>query len=337
MLPAQVVQAALGIEELTYFVNSFPTFTQQIINGMNAVFAGVCDTVLAYHTVAVSPANSRAAVEDPFRTRSMGGGPGRPPSAWPDSLAFVPSYAACANRYSYEHDLRREHLGYVAINSRTNAMRNEHAVLREPDDDGRLPLGADGATAAVSACSTWTTRSTARTRSSSPPPSAPRTCPNKPVLIHSAVLGQTNNTVEENLPDLEHTADKPIVEALWARSELTLDDIDLFQPYDGFSFICLKWFESVGYCGVGEGGRLHRGQLGQGAEPDPDRGPRTRQHARRQPLRRRQPRAAVTSVKPSCNCRATQETTSTPTCKTALLGVGGFFPYTGGLILRTES
>ena len=288
MLPAQVVQAALGIEELTYFVNSFPTFTQQIINGMNAVFAGVCDTVLAYHTVAVSPGNSRSAAEDPFRTRGMGGGPMRPPSAWPDSLVFAPSYAAYAPRYAHQYDLRREHLGYVAINSRTNAMRNEHAVIREPmtmDDylSARMvrePLlsvfdmdyPVDGADAFV-----ITTAERAKD------------LPHRPVLIHSAVLGQTNHTVEENLPDLEHTAQKTIVEALWRASRATLDDVDLFQPYDGFSIISLKWFESVGYCGVGEGGAFIEDNCGQGAEPDPDRRPRPGEHARRQPLRRRNP------------------------------------------------
>jgi acetyl-CoA acetyltransferase len=335
MLPAQVVQAALGIEEITYFVNCFPTFTQQIVNAMAAVFAGVCDTVLAYHTVAVSPGNSRAAAEDPFRTRSMGGGPGRPPSAWPDSLAFAPSYAAWANRYSYEYDLRREHLGYIAINSRTNAMRNEHAILREPmamDDylSARMvrpPLfgvfdmdyPVDGADAFV-----ITTAERAKD------------LPNKPVLIHSAVLGQTNHTVEENLPDLEHTAHKPITEALWARSELTLDDVDLFQPYDGFSFISLKWFESVGYCGVGEGGAFiednwdkeqnriliggrvpantHGGSLSDG-------GTQGSGHIRE----------AVLQLQGNAGNH------QHPDVRTALLGVGGFFPYTGGLILRTDS
>ena len=288
MLPAQVVQAALGISELTYFVNSFPTFAQQIVNAMNAVFSGVCDTVLCYHNVAVSPYNSRSAAADPFRTRNVPRGGQRPPSPWPDSLAFAPSYAAWANRYFHDHDLGREYLGYIAINSRTNGLRNEHASLRTPitmEDYLAAPMvrgplfgvldmdyPVDGADALV-----VTTAERAKD------------LPNKPVLIHAAVLGQTNHTVEENLPDLEHSAHQVTMDALWQRSELTLPDIDLFQPYDGFSFICLKWFESVGYCGVGEAGGVHHGQLGHGREPDPDRWARPRQHARRKPLRRRHP------------------------------------------------
>jgi acetyl-CoA acetyltransferase len=335
MLPAQVVQAALGITELTYFVNSFPTVTQQIVNAMNAVFSGVCDTVLAYHTVAVGPGNSRAAAADPFRTRSMGGGGIRPPSPWPDSLAFAPSYAAWANRYFHDHDARREYLGYVAINSRTNAMRNEHAPLRDPMtmDDYllarmvRRPLfgvfdmdyPVDGADAFV-----VTTAERAED------------LPNKPVLIHAATLGQTNNTVEENLPDLEHQAQQVIMNALWRRSELSLADIDLFQPYDGFTFISLKWYESAGYCAVGEagafiednwdkdenrimiGGRVptntHGGSLSDGATQGSG-------HIRE----------AVLQLQGNAGHH------QHPGVKAALLGIGGFFPYNGGLILRTES
>ena len=334
MLPAQVVQAALGISELTYFVNSFPTFAQQIVNAMNAVFSGVCDTVLCYHNVAVSPYNSRSAAADPFRTRNVPRGGQRPPSPWPDSLAFAPSYAAWANRYFHDHDLGREYLGYIAINSRTNGLRNEHASLRTPitmEDYLAAPMvrgplfgvldmdyPVDGADALV-----VTTAERAKD------------LPNKPVLIHAAVLGQTNHTVEENLPDLEHSAHQVTMDALWQRSELTLPDIDLFQPYDGFSFICLKWFESVGYCGVGEagafitdnwdtdenriliGGRVpantHGGSLSDGATQGSG-------HIRE---------AALQLQGKAGNHQH-------PGVKSVLLGVGGFFPYTGGLILRAD-
>ena len=334
MLGVQHVQAALGLEKLTYFLNCFPTFSQQVVNAMNAVFSGVCETVLCYHNFAVSPGNSKAAAADPFRLRAMAGGLTRPPSPWPDSLAFPPSYAAWANRYFHEHNAKREWLGLIAINSRTNAMKNEHAIMRAPltmEDyfAARMVRGplfgmldmdypVDGADAFV-----ITTAERAKD------------LPNKPVLIHAAVLGQTNCTVEEILPDLEHSAHTAVMDALWDRSELTLADIDLFQPYDGFSFICLKWFESVGYCGVGEagpflednwdkeenriliGGRVpantHGGSLSDG-------GTQGSGHFRE----------AVLQLQGNAGNH------QHPGLNTALLGVGGFFPYSGGLILRTE-
>lgn len=334
MLHAQHIQAALGIEKLTYFVNSYPTFSQQIVNATNAVFAGVCDAVLCYHTFAVSPGNSRAAASDPFRLRNAaGGGQQRPPSPWPDSLAFAPSYASWANRYFHEYGAKREYLGMIAINSRSNATRNEHAILREPitmEDYfaarmvrpplfGMLDMDypVDGADAFV-----VTTAERAKD------------LPNKPVLVHAAVLGQTT-TVEENLKDLEHSAHQVVMDALWERSELTLQDIDLFQPYDGFSFICLKWFENVGYCKPGEagpfleenwdkeenriliGGRVpantHGGSLSDG-------GTQGSGHIRE----------AVLQLQGSAGNH------QHPGVKSVLLGVGGFFPWSGGLILRTE-
>jgi acetyl-CoA acetyltransferase len=45
-----------------------------------------------------------------------------------------------------------------------------------------------------------------------------------------------------------------VCERLWAKSELTLADVDVFYPYEGFSNIALAWMENLGYCGRGEGG-----------------------------------------------------------------------------------
>jgi acetyl-CoA acetyltransferase len=41
---------------------------------------------------------------------------------------------------------------------------------------------------------------------------------------------------------------------LWSRTELTKDDVDVAQLYDGFSILALLWLESLGFCGRGEAG-----------------------------------------------------------------------------------
>ena len=46
--------------------------------------------------------------------------------------------------------------------------------------------------------------------------------------------------------------------------DLTLADVDLAYPYEGFSNIALTWFENVGWCGRGEGGAFAAGPLGRG-------------------------------------------------------------------------
>jgi acetyl-CoA acetyltransferase len=74
----------------------------------------------------------------------------------------------------------------------------------------------------------------------------------KPVIVHNAVLGQTQFSYEEQLPDLESTGQQVAARELWRRSDLALGDIDLFYPYDGFTVIATRWFEVMGYCDRGE-------------------------------------------------------------------------------------
>jgi acetyl-CoA acetyltransferase len=158
--------------------------------------------------------------------------------------------------------------------------------------------------------------------------------PNTPVIIHAAVLGQTDHAVEENLPDLESTGQNVVRDNLWSRSELSLDDVDVFFPYDGFTIIALKWIESVGYCGPGEagaflednwntetnrieiGGRVlvntHGGSLSEGASQGAG-------HVRE----------AVLQLRSQAGARQIANAT------TALVAGGGFFFNAGALLLRT--
>jgi acetyl-CoA acetyltransferase len=45
-----------------------------------------------------------------------------------------------------------------------------------------------------------------------------------------------------------------VIDALRARSDFWIDDVDVFLPYDGFSIITLNWIENAGWCGPGEAG-----------------------------------------------------------------------------------
>src|SRR5262249_30981182 len=130
----ETVQGALGLPEVSFYLwTSLPPFHQQLIAGMNAVFSGLCDTVLVYHLAFRRAGMSRSAAGDPFRSGRGGGGAGmKPLNTWPDSIGGVPCYASWANRYMHDYDAKREYLGYVAINGRSNASLNEHAVQRTP-------------------------------------------------------------------------------------------------------------------------------------------------------------------------------------------------------------
>lgn len=47
------------------------------------------------------------------------------------------------------------------------------------------------------------------------------------------------------------TASRPWSTRSKAKSDLWLDDVDIFFPYDGFTIITVAWFENVGYCPAG--------------------------------------------------------------------------------------
>jgi acetyl-CoA acetyltransferase len=259
MVSAQYVQAALGIPEVTWFANPPAVIGNQIVAATAAVASGMCETALVYHHAYRLPWASRSAALDPFRRRAtVGVADAR--STWgtghndpgPDSMFGAVAYAAWAMRYLHDHGYGRESLGYVALNSRTNAANNPNAVYREPltMDDYlasrmvREPLCVYDMDVPVDGADAFVVTTAERARD----------LPRPPVLIHAATLGHTDYGSEEQLRDLDHAGQVVVARKLWAKSDLRLPDMDLLYPYDGFSIITLNWFENIGCCARGEGG-----------------------------------------------------------------------------------
>lgn len=250
----QHVQAALGLPHLTYWTGAGIPFVAAVANAMNAIAAGAADVVLAYHSVYRNPMFSRAAARDPFRaaTFGIGGMAGMPADGFgPDSITGAVGYTAWASRYLHEHKASRETFGLVAINDRSNAAGNPAAVLRDPitmDDylaarmirwplcllDMDVPV--DGADAVV-----ITTAERARDLAL------------PPVLVHACTQGMIARNEEDQTPSLRDHGQHVVVRSLRAKSDLWLDDVDVYFPYDGFSFITVSWIENTGWCEPGEG------------------------------------------------------------------------------------
>ena len=143
----------------------------------------------------------------------------------------------------------RKSLGYVAVNDRTNAMANPGAAMRDPlvMEDYlsarmiRSPLCLYDMDVAVDGADAFIITTAERARDLRLPP----------VLVNAVVLGMTDKNEEDQAPSLRHHGQQVTVEALRAKSDFWIDDIDVFFPYDGFSIITLNWLENVGYCGTG--------------------------------------------------------------------------------------
>ena len=244
------LQAMLGIPEVTWFANPAIPFVNHLAAAVSAVASGLCETVLAYHAAYRLPWNTGAAWKDPFR-RPSGSGP-LPLNRAPDSLAGSVGYTAWASRYLHEFRTPREHLGYVAVNDRSNAAANPAAVAREPmsmEDylAGRMirwPLCIYDMDVAVDGADAFVITTAERARD----------LPHAPVLVDAIALGMTDRNDEDQALDLDHHGQQVTVRALKAKSDFWIEDCDVYFPYDGFTIITLNWIENAGWCGRGEAG-----------------------------------------------------------------------------------
>jgi acetyl-CoA acetyltransferase len=253
------MQLALGLPAVRWSVNHRIPFGFQLQESMNAVFSGACDAALVYHSRMRGPRDPAA---DPLWARAAGIGSGgdvpwkttvnfRGGTPEPGTMQGGIGYASWAGRYLHEFGVTREDVfGPIAVNNRTNAGMNDEAVLREPmtiDDytNARLvrePYGMFDLDMPVTGADAFVVTTAERARD----------LPQRPVLIHAATSGRTAECREDQVADLHHTGQEVVVDALWAKSDLTLADVDVFLPYDGFTIINALWIESVGYCQRGE-------------------------------------------------------------------------------------
>ena len=242
----------LGLPAVTHHSNQPMPLVFGVVDAMNAVFSGSADAVLVFHALYRAPAISRSAAADPFRRGlGFGGSPAPAPRRHDPEKLGAEGYASWASRYFHEYGATREVLGRIAINERTNALDNPLAAMRDPitmDDylaarmvrdplclfDMDVPV--DGADAFVL---------TRADRS--------RDLPHAPVLIHAATNGITAHNTEDTTDSLMHHGQHVVLEALRAKSDIWIPDIDVYYPYDGFTIITLQWIENTGWCQPGEG------------------------------------------------------------------------------------
>ncbi len=180
------------------------------------------------------------------------------PLAWllpVGALSPVCQIAPYAARYMHEFGVTREQLAWIPVTQRAHVALNPDAVYREPltvDDylasrmistpiclfDCDVPV--DGATAIVV--------------------SAAGTAPDlrAPVRIEAmagVVDGRPSWEQWEDMGRVGHAT----ASAMWNRTDLQPDDVDVAQLYDGFTIEVVWWLEALGFCGTGEAGAFVEG------------------------------------------------------------------------------
>ena len=123
---------------MTHWTRPAPVVMFAIVDAVNAIFSGSADTVLVVSSMLRLPWASRSAANDPFRRRTaVAACP-----ASPRTSAMATAYAAWASRYLHEYGVTREAWARIAVNGRTNALRNPLAAIRHADHARRLLRGA---------------------------------------------------------------------------------------------------------------------------------------------------------------------------------------------------
>ncbi|HEY0518661.1 MAG TPA: thiolase family protein [Ilumatobacteraceae bacterium] len=246
--PAQYMQSALGLTACTWFANTVVPIQHQVIEAMNAVHSGSCTHALVYHGNYRASGVSRSAGGSPFRARYGAGF--NVLASEPETFKSPVGYAPWAAWYLRRYNIGREVLGKVAINSRSNAVMNAHAAIRTPLTMAdylsarmvRDPLTMFDMDYPIDGADAFVFTSAERARD----------LHETPVLLHAAVMGLGSETFEDQVSDLDHTGQQVVVRQLAERSDIGRNDVDVLFPYDGFSIICARWFEALGFCGPGE-------------------------------------------------------------------------------------
>lgn len=252
-----IVQS-LGIPDVRWHVDPgglHPAAIGTLLLAADGVQAKSCQVALMYKVI------TRATVQTQSprsQTRVAERAPGANQFRVPyDNGAAAANLAMWARRHMHVYGTKNEHFGWVGINGRRHAARNERACFREPitmedyfnsrmiADPFRLldcDPAVDGAIAFVIAS-----------------PQRARDCPRRPVWLAGWSFGVGPRPDWENWPDMPNQASSYVGKPMWERAGVGPKDVDVAEIYDGFSFLTIKWLEDLGFCAPGEGGPFLEG------------------------------------------------------------------------------
>jgi acetyl-CoA acetyltransferase len=217
----------------------------------DAVKAGHARHVLCFRTVYEAAAMARPEeYPPPKRGRVDGFSQWVQPFGAASAANWVAQYAM---RHVKKYGLTREQLAQIALTDRKHALLNPRALVRQPlSMDEYMSARLISTPLCLYDCDRFSDASTVVIVSAG---EAIDEVSCTPIRIAASA-----GVVERDSWDqAEWMASYATGQELWKHTDYRPKDVDTVQFYDGFAFLALSWFEALGFCEVGEGGRFIEG------------------------------------------------------------------------------
>ena len=243
---------ALGIRA-TYYSGGIESPSQlgAVMDAVGAVQAGHARHVICFRTVYEAAARARP---HEFAAAPSAGVDGWLQWLLPFNAMSAANWTAqYAMRHMTLYGLTREQLAQIALTDRANGLLNPRALIREPlTMDQYMTARMISTPLCLYDCDRFTDASVVLIVSAGETIGDLRCTPVRIAAIAYAVD--------------RHSWDQPELLAcyqtgprLWQKTDYRPKDVDTAQLYDGFSFQTVAWLESLGFCGIGEGGQFIEG------------------------------------------------------------------------------
>ena len=254
----------MGFKPLNFYSEpgaSSPAFSAAAMHAYAAVRSGMAHTVVAVRIIRQAKSAAQVIASSAAAAAAGGGAPAGPVLVGGDAQFTMPfgsvsptmSIGAMpAQRHMDLFGTTVEQFGAHVIAQRDHAALNPEALFRD-----RLSMEDYLASRMISTpvrildCDYPVDSASAviftagdRARDARP----------KPVWVDSAAFSSVKYPSFENLDDMTQSSPWHCARELFARSDLTVDDIDTAHLYDGFTIIVMQWLEALGFCGLGESG-----------------------------------------------------------------------------------
>jgi acetyl-CoA acetyltransferase len=333
------LQGALGVEAVTWMKNGW--LGSCFVYAAEAVFSGLCDVALVVQAYTRDITMSRSAAQDLYRMRAveLGMGQGVLTGFGDFARRWVHSgepYAAWMGRYMKDYGATKEVFARIAVNNRSHAAKNPNALMRTPltfeDYYASRPIWAPMQMLDMDVpvdCGEAVIITTAERA---------KDLRRKPVYIHAMSLGGSRvGEFYENTLGWTENSSWVSLRGLWARSELVVEDVDLFYPYDGYSVNAVALTEASGFCKAGEAQDLFKSAWDEEASILRLNSGRTLVHTHGGGLSQGRAGGFNFYTEATRQLRGTEGERQAPGARTALLCAGSsFFHDPAAVILRAD-